>query len=634
MRRKVRWPVVFIGIALMGCNQNPNSVKLTPSINQVKSEGNIRLNATSGNLQVSKVEFFKGSTKIGEDTSAPFDQDVAIALADNGPQVFNAKYSLANGKTEIATTAVSVNIASIDGTVSQTPRTGANPINGVLVTLKHGNQNSSTSTGPTGRFSIPLTDNGTDTFTLTVVPPTGTPYVPSTLDDIPLAAYASEYSAAKEINLLLSGGPAVALPAYAPRWGCVAGKVFDGESAVVGSGPASAPVRTSPATCDGSAPAGLSTDPPTGLRLGEKGLVLYRGFQAVSTRQDGSYLMPAISTNNGFATEGSLWAGNYTGTDEAGLEEYWSKFAYVPQAKVFLNKGQTNTAPDMHLEAFDPSTNPTKVVGVPMMHTTKDLEARGFIFSGETADSFSYTDVLFSNAITSGDIALGSYYDFTQPHTIRAYKIPAGKEAQQIAFNNTALKFDAAGNVAAFSEVQQWLDGTTINRSLNAFFMPVAGLNLPANNAENVSRAPTLSWDSVWENKVYFVTVYDGTTGKPVWEIATPHTSVTLPMNLAADADYLWDVATYEQYDIGDVVGVSREAMQANRHLDMSRLMTHAPKKNMRESVINHWRGELASSFVSAFGSVPQTDLRAFQLLKWRDWRISASETFAFRTMK
>lgn len=127
------------------------TVNLTSSSNNVTAAGNITLTATaSDNVGVSKVEFFDGATKLGEDTTSPYTFNVALTAANNGTKSYTAKAFDAAGNNDTSTAvSVTVNIA-----VDNTPPT---------VSL------ASSSTNVTVAGNITLTATATDNVGVTKV---------------------------------------------------------------------------------------------------------------------------------------------------------------------------------------------------------------------------------------------------------------------------------------------------------------------------------------------------------------------------------------------------------------------------------------------------------------------------------
>ena len=94
----------------LGADATPPTVSLAASPSTVVAPGSTTLTATaSDNAGVSKVEFFRGSTLIGTDTTAPFTQAVAFTPADIGSVAFTAKaFDAANNSTTSAVLNVTV----------------------------------------------------------------------------------------------------------------------------------------------------------------------------------------------------------------------------------------------------------------------------------------------------------------------------------------------------------------------------------------------------------------------------------------------------------------------------------------------------------------------------------------------
>jgi Bacterial Ig domain/Beta-propeller repeat len=85
------------------------------SIANVTTESTITLRATaSDNVAVSKVDFYDGTTKLGEDTSSPYSWDLPVTLGDNGTKSFAAKaFDAAGNNTTSAAQAVTVSIPGL-----------------------------------------------------------------------------------------------------------------------------------------------------------------------------------------------------------------------------------------------------------------------------------------------------------------------------------------------------------------------------------------------------------------------------------------------------------------------------------------------------------------------------------------
>lgn len=638
MLNRALWVGLLGSVALVGCsNQHSNAFQLKSSLAEVTEEGSIQLLAGVGG-QVSKVEFFEGSRKIGEDLTAPFIQEVNLTVDHNGELAFTARATMNDGSIQSSSTQVRVNISHVKGRVYQTARSGGNTLAGATVILNFGQVKARATTGVDGSFKIPVKGRPWG-FDILVLPPPGNMGLRALgYDSVPLSAYVSNLGASRELNIYLPGGPQALNPVAPPRFGCITGRLVDtdGSTPVVGTPlpGGSAPNRTSPTACNGSRPSGLSLA-AVPLRLGETGLLTYRGTQGVISGAGGNFLMPVISSFNSFATEGFVWAGDYNGISPDGNEIYWSKFAYIPQVKTFINSGQiTNLADPIQLQNFDPASNPN-VATIPFSHDTSALAAGGFDFSA-SGNALSLTEVSFEPSVTGGSITLGTYFDFSAgPRNLRVYKIPAGKQGQTLATESQALKFDAAGNLAAFSVVYRWFNGTNLSAN-KADFMAVPVLQTPSNGATDVSRNPRLSWKAVNRPAVYTVTLYDGDTGAPVLTTYTPETFLNIyQIKLEPNKVYFWDVAADESAQMIDFISVDPDAQLAARYVDLDTLNA-LRNTRYQSNRVNSWRGRVAEAFLNSAGYVPQTGWSPgstwlVQLLE-RGYRFSGSETFAFQT--
>jgi hypothetical protein len=90
------------------------------SIANVSTESTITLRATaSDNVGVSKVEFYDGTTKLGEDTSSPYSLDVPIVAENNGLKSFTAKaFDAAGNVTTSSAQTATVSIPFISQTIA------------------------------------------------------------------------------------------------------------------------------------------------------------------------------------------------------------------------------------------------------------------------------------------------------------------------------------------------------------------------------------------------------------------------------------------------------------------------------------------------------------------------------------
>lgn len=517
---------------------------------------------------------------------------------------------------------------TIQGFVYQSISTGGNPVTGAQVKLTAGSVSKSTLTGPNEYFQ--LSYEGQANFSLTVTPPAGSGLRPVTYDDVSIAAYRDQYGAAGEMNIYLPGGPAVALPGTGSVFGCITGRLLgtDGTTPVVANPPKGAPDRTSPVACDGTQPKGLFNDGSTAVQPGENGLVIFGGFRVVTTKADGSFRVPLFTGNNGFAFSGSLWGGNYTGTDtgdpNTATAYFWEKFAFKPRADIYTKPSDFVDTPvgDLILEPFDPASNP-KVTTLPITHDTSALP--GFDFS-DPNKALSYSVPLFNHAIHSSGIELGQYYNVgaSGAMNMRVIKLDPAAKSQQIEVDSTAVNADTS----ARSIINQWRDGTNLGTPLTARFMAIPSLQAPANGANGQSRTPALSWKAVPEATLHEVDVFDN-DGNLVWYGLSKKTSLSLPIPLAANANYFWQVVAYEGLEMSDVIGRDPDAAQAVRWLNPARF------KHFKSDPVNDAYGRRARAYLETLGYIPSArpgGERYLQNLLTNGYRESYSEVFSFQT--
>ena len=109
----------------LGADATPPSVSLAASPQTVVAPGSTTLTATaSDNAAVTKVEFYRGATLIGTDTSAPFTQMANFVPADIGNVAFTAKaFDAANNST----TSAVLNVTVVADTTPPTVNLIANP---------------------------------------------------------------------------------------------------------------------------------------------------------------------------------------------------------------------------------------------------------------------------------------------------------------------------------------------------------------------------------------------------------------------------------------------------------------------------------------------------------------------------
>jgi phosphohistidine phosphatase SixA len=106
---------ITVVLGLLGACTQPDTTKPTVELNvvgNVAAVGALALTATANdNLAVTKVEFYRGGTKISEDSSAPYEASINITSADNGKLMLSAKAYDAAGN--IGVSAVKEIIVSI-----------------------------------------------------------------------------------------------------------------------------------------------------------------------------------------------------------------------------------------------------------------------------------------------------------------------------------------------------------------------------------------------------------------------------------------------------------------------------------------------------------------------------------------
>ena len=433
-----------------------------------------------------------------------------------------------------------------------------------------------------------------------------------TYEEVPVAAYRSPYGAASEMNIYLPAPPSAPLPGYPPRRGFIQGTLT---------------LNGTPVESTTPRPADLSRlfDPP---KPGEDGLVIFGGFRTVTTGNGGTYAIPVVSTNNLYAASGSLWAGNYTGTDtgnpDTATEYFWSHFQYIPEVRVYLGASSPFpvTSQDVALEAFDPTSNP-RVTLLPVQHDYSALG--GFILdpSNRGWNAFAFSVPSFLHAIHSGEVELGQYYFLGESaKNLRVYKLPQDAASQQIQVVHVALRFDESFQVRDLSLTYTWRDGTNLDQAITARFLDTPKLTVA--DGATLSSTPTLSWQGVSGAKVYVASVYDR-NGNLVWAGFTPRTSITIPFPLSSGATYFWDVYTDDQTDLLDYIGKSPETIQARLHLNLGRL---AKLEHLHPSPVNAYREKVARALMEA-GQNPLPEA-AYQNLLQMGYRESVSEIRTF----
>ncbi|MFC6663583.1 Ig-like domain-containing protein [Deinococcus multiflagellatus] len=162
-----------LGTLLIGCNPptaptadtTAPTITLTAAPNPVTAAGTTTLKADAkDNVGVTKVEFFEGSTKLGEDTTAPYELNVSLNAVQNGKKTYTATaYDAAGNKTSASTdvtVAITAATAPLRGTVVD-QNIGA-PVAGSVITVMQGNTTLGTvTTDANGQFTLTGLSAGT-----------------------------------------------------------------------------------------------------------------------------------------------------------------------------------------------------------------------------------------------------------------------------------------------------------------------------------------------------------------------------------------------------------------------------------------------------------------------------------------
>jgi Bacterial Ig domain len=100
--------IITVGLGLLAACTQPDISKPTVTLNvtgNVAAAGALALTATaSDNLAVTKVEFYRGESKIAEDSSAPYEASINITSSDNGTLKLSAKAYDAAGNIGVSAT--------------------------------------------------------------------------------------------------------------------------------------------------------------------------------------------------------------------------------------------------------------------------------------------------------------------------------------------------------------------------------------------------------------------------------------------------------------------------------------------------------------------------------------------------
>ncbi|GGJ18173.1 Ig-like domain-containing protein [Deinococcus roseus] len=113
------------GILLNACapsgpapDKTPPSVTLNASSTAVTTAGPVKLTAVAtDNVGVQKVEFYEGASKLGEDTTAPYELNLNFTKANNGEHTYTAKvFDTSSNTGNSGAVKVNVNIVDLDST--------------------------------------------------------------------------------------------------------------------------------------------------------------------------------------------------------------------------------------------------------------------------------------------------------------------------------------------------------------------------------------------------------------------------------------------------------------------------------------------------------------------------------------
>jgi uncharacterized delta-60 repeat protein len=160
----------------------PPTISLSSDTNNVKTASTIKLTAAAtDNVGVNKVEFFDGATKLGEDSSAPYEQSVDLTATNNGTKSYTSKaFDAANNSASSDPVTVTIAIdAQAPKVTLNTPKTTITTVGQIIVTADasddigvtrvefyRGTAKLSQDTSAPYELSVPyaIADNGTQSF--------------------------------------------------------------------------------------------------------------------------------------------------------------------------------------------------------------------------------------------------------------------------------------------------------------------------------------------------------------------------------------------------------------------------------------------------------------------------------------
>lgn len=107
--------IALTSLLLSACGDGADTTKPTVSLSatpeSLSAAGTVTLTATaSDDMGISKVTFYRGSTELGSDTTAPYTLTDSVAAAQNGTLTYKAVATDTAGNTAEATDTVTVNI--------------------------------------------------------------------------------------------------------------------------------------------------------------------------------------------------------------------------------------------------------------------------------------------------------------------------------------------------------------------------------------------------------------------------------------------------------------------------------------------------------------------------------------------
>lgn len=162
---------LLLGTLLIGCGSTTPSDTTAPTVtlaatpNPVTADGTLTLKADARDENgVTRVEFFEGSTKVGEDTTAPFEFVTSVTAVNNGKRTYTATAydaagNKASGSTEV-TVAITANTAPLRGTVVD-QNIGAPVAGSTITVLREGKALGTVTTGADGTFTLSGLSAGT-----------------------------------------------------------------------------------------------------------------------------------------------------------------------------------------------------------------------------------------------------------------------------------------------------------------------------------------------------------------------------------------------------------------------------------------------------------------------------------------